>query len=521
VDSSDCIACHKTTNGSRRQIVDSNGDGSGIGGDFNKTSHHVLTQITNSVSGAVTTPSGPTATAAGTGGFTNAANAYLSDGSSATCIVNGNTQYYYNYGISLMGDTQTITKVEVGVTGSYSYATNRTSGVYIQVSWDGGTSWGVEQYVALPRATASTTYKTFTSSTTWDASKLSNSNFRVRVRNYFTSTPSTTNNLDWLPVRVTYDYSTTTSTPLSNAACVVCHDMTQHMCGNVRLKDADTVEIYTYDPAHPATAENFCLSCHDSNGANGNMSPFSDGATIGTIPYKASKDLKTNWQKTYGHKQQGLTCLGDGSPNTGCHSNGHGSDNVGLLSKNMTLPELEGYLYSSAEEYKYDLCFNCHQNYPRVTKEAILGYRLGGNYDIWGDGPPPYNIPNILTKFRDQNHDGTTGKSYDDPYYFTGLSNLHYFHLQSAWGWNYRGSVYSSINCLSCHNVHGSNTESGWVYDEMAYTHYTGAGSDQYGSMNIDMLNLDPTIEAYPVNCINSCHGILGKTYNWFEPSGE
>ena len=69
------------------------------------------------------------------------------------------------------------------------------------------------------------------------------------------------------------------------------------MGGNVRLKDADTGAIYTYDPANPATAENFCLSCHDSNGANGNLSPLSDGAILGVIPYMAGKDIKTDWQE--------------------------------------------------------------------------------------------------------------------------------------------------------------------------------------------------------------------------------
>jgi predicted CXXCH cytochrome family protein len=38
-----CVACHKQTTGAipRRQIVDSNGDGTGTGGDFLRSSHHV------------------------------------------------------------------------------------------------------------------------------------------------------------------------------------------------------------------------------------------------------------------------------------------------------------------------------------------------------------------------------------------------------------------------------------------------------------------------------------------------
>lgn len=531
VDSSNCLACHKTAKGSRRQIVDSNGDGTGTGGDFKKASHHVVTQITNSGSGAVTVGSPTTNTAGSPAGFTTPGNAYTLNSSYATCTVrgttlSGNNHFYNNFGISLLGNTQTITKVEVGATAFYTAPHASTARLYLQVSWDGGTTWSAEQYVALPINTASTQFKTFTSSTTWTAAKLSDSNFKVRVRSYSTNgypADTITNNLDWIQVRVTYDYITIVNTPLSSTACLVCHEMTQHLCGSVRLKDADTGAVYVYDPNNPASAENFCLSCHDSNGANGNMSPFADGATLGVIPYMTGKDITTYWQKTYGHKQKGLTCLGNGNPDTGCHSNGHGSDNVGLLSKNMTLPELDGYWYSSAEEYKYTLCFSCHQNYPRITKEAMLGYRLGGNYDVLGDGAPPYNIPNITTKFRDQNHPVNTGKPYDDPTYFTGYSNLHYWHLQTADAWQYRGSINSSVNCLSCHNVHGSNTQWGWVYDELQYNHYSGTGSDQYGKIGG---NLD-SLTNYPTNCAYNCHTIMRDydgvypTYNWFEPAGE
>lgn len=36
-----CVECHKQAQGSRRQIVDSNGDGTGTGGDFKRSSHHL------------------------------------------------------------------------------------------------------------------------------------------------------------------------------------------------------------------------------------------------------------------------------------------------------------------------------------------------------------------------------------------------------------------------------------------------------------------------------------------------
>jgi hypothetical protein len=119
-----------------------------------------------------------------------------------------------------------------------------------------------------------------------------------------------------------------------------------------------------------------------------------------------------------------------------------------------------------------------------VTKEVVFGVRFGGNYDQ-PDGPPqnpvlrpeninnpPYDLPDIKTKFRDRN-DQLSGKFYDDSSFFTSSQpNLHWFHIGFQ-AWNYRGTApdldtaNSGISCTACHSVHGSNTQVGMVYDSM------------------------------------------------------
>jgi hypothetical protein len=168
----------------------------------------------------------------------------------------------------------------------------------------------------------------------------------------------------------------------------------------------------------------------------------------------------------------------------------------------------------AANEPDYDLCFSCHASSPRVTKEAVLGARQGGNYDL--EQPSPYFIPAIQTRFRDHNLGGASGNFYDDPVFFGGFLNLHLFHLQTPGSWLYRDSIPSSIHCLTCHSIHGSNTPFGWVHDEMLFSHLTGTGTDAYG-----MILVPQDLGIYPISCTFNCHQIMGVTHSWFEPSGE
>lgn len=240
--------------------------------------------------------------------------------------------------------------------------------------------------------------------------------------------------------------------------------------------------------------------------------------TYNKTGYKASTEIETHWNKTYGHKQKGLTCIGNGNPNTGCHLNGHGTVNVGLLARNLTLPQLDGNCYSPVNENDYDLCFSCHASYPNVAKEAVLGMRQSGNYDLesfCNVAAGAYNIPNILTNFRDAYTGGPN--FYDDAWFTTGHDQLHTYHVQITPAWLYRDSVDSGIVCNSCHNVHGSNNQYGMLFDEIQYNHYTD-GPNQYGTM--DLLDFI-ILENSPTNCTFNCHDIAGKSYNWFEPADE
>ncbi|HWR73372.1 MAG TPA: hypothetical protein VN604_09390 [Nitrospirota bacterium] len=309
--------------------------------------------------------------------------------------------------------------------------------------------------------------------------------------------------------------------------CLACHNIDRHGSGAVRLKNADTGTVIT--AASNTDIETFCLSCHDPNGANGNMSPFSDGSVIGSGLFEASSGISSSWGKTYGHRRRGLTCRGTGAQDTGCHANGHGSSHAGLLSRNMTLPLTPANVY---RENDFQLCFDCHGSYPSVSKEVVFGVNYSGAY--YGKyGPlgayPPYDIPEIRTRFRDQNHGGGA-LPYDDDnvwkyFYLMNVPvsvNLHWSHIAWDFFWQYRGNISSGTSCTACHNVHGTDTPWGMVHDEMGYMHYDGTGVDKYAQMN----GVDPyVLDRYPTYCAYGCHlptpPGFGKASAWFEPPNE
>ncbi|UCF33998.1 MAG: hypothetical protein JSV78_01570, partial [Phycisphaerales bacterium] len=56
-----------------------------------------------------------------------------------------------------------------------------------------------------------------------------------------------------------------------DSACLICHDLATHMNGNVELVDADDGSIYSFvlptDLAASPDLSDFCMSCHDDDGA--------------------------------------------------------------------------------------------------------------------------------------------------------------------------------------------------------------------------------------------------------------
>jgi predicted CXXCH cytochrome family protein len=198
-----------------------------------------------------------------------------------------------------------------------------------------------------------------------------------------------------------------TSTVPTNDDCLKCHYMGDHMNGTVKLMDPDLgyMNIFTYDPLNKAGVEGFCLKCHDSNGAFGSTTPFSDGVTVPVVD-------ATMWANS-SHKSS-QTCLT-------CHDNGHGSNKSAMIGPfNYTGPGTGTDLMNEEEGF----CLSCHGSGGAALAKVHLAFST---------------YTNTTTNF--YKHDaGATYRVHN-----TGET------LGTAFGGANRHA-----ECVDCHNPHGA-----------------------------------------------------------------
>lgn len=151
---------------------------------------------------------------------------------------------------------------------------------------------------------------------------------------------------------------------VANADCEVCHEMTEHQQGQVRLFNVDSpTTVYTISNGVNPTVNvaaaihltAFCIACHDADGADG-LAPFSDGV----MPPVVSNAI---WAAS-AHSTGAGSCYGNGST-FGCHSSGHGSEKANLLAPyNVAADPTTCY------EEEEGFCFGCHSSAGLSTNDV-------------------------------------------------------------------------------------------------------------------------------------------------------
>lgn len=290
---------------------------------------------------------------------------------------------------------------------------------------------------------------------------------------------------------------------VTDADCLVCHVMATHTNGYVQLKNVDNTIIYDemvwgsfradeISNTISKALQPFCLSCHDSDGAGGNTTPFSDGQTVPNI--KGGTLWAESAHNTGETTNTGYGCLGDGST-SGCHATAHGSNINSLLAPS------DGSSGSNNVNQEEGFCYTCH-NGSTVAKDIEAEFMRTSHHDV-NDGEQtangsalectnchnPHRVKNSnrlsdpdntqqLWAGTDTNfclacHDGNppAGVSFPTTFNGTGFDKS-----------NYSGSSHSTnldgYGCRHCHSEHGSTYGSLLVGQYRKSHHQTFTTSD-------------------------------------------
>jgi len=139
---------------------------------------------------------------------------YSDDEAFTTCVPAKNSSVSGIWKTFQISESGTVNKVEIGIQAKES-ADNSYCSVTVQVSWDGGTSWSTDTIIIsttnLTTTSESTTFwLDVTSATSWDTTKLNDTNFKVRVYGKKgNSSTSYTISMDVIFARITMTRETT------------------------------------------------------------------------------------------------------------------------------------------------------------------------------------------------------------------------------------------------------------------------------------------------------------------------
>ncbi len=172
---------------------------------------------------------------------------------------------------------------------------------------------------------------------------------------------------------------------LTDDDCKVCHaEFGHHMDGYLQLRDVDNPGVVYTEPwagafrpanltaATSQTLAPFCLSCHDADGAAGDLAPFSGGQTV--VDIEGGGAWSASAHSTGESTNGGYGCLGDGS-SSGCHATGHGSQKRALLAP----ADSDGGTNNVAEEEGF--CYTCHDGTP-VATDIQSEFGLASHHDV-------------------------------------------------------------------------------------------------------------------------------------------
>ncbi len=268
---------------------------------------------------------------------------------------------------------------------------------------------------------------------------------------------------------------------LGGDACVVCHDMTTHQDGYVDLLDADDGSLYRFqkpgDLAGDPDVSNFCMSCHDPDGASRFTTPLDPFNNGNSPPAVAAKFLGTlQWDEQYGD-----FCFGTEGTLRGVNSHHDVRDaDQAFSGAKIECLDCHGAHSAGASQPLVDP-FHATQPWTGSNNAFCLSCHNGGTGPLDPGFPAGVFGPAIDTtdpRWASLGINWTTtlggacvgggcsslrgidSCDYVDGPWYVDYSWTHSAHgPDSKRGWNgYSGAPGADMDCTTCHDPHGSTT---------------------------------------------------------------
>ncbi|MFQ5429635.1 MAG: hypothetical protein ACE5E1_04915, partial [Phycisphaerae bacterium] len=266
---------------------------------------------------------------------------------------------------------------------------------------------------------------------------------------------------------------------LTNDACTTCHDMTTHMDGYVDLVDPDDGSLYTFvkpeDLASDPDVSNFCMGCHDADGAARLADPFDPFGGGNAAPDVATRLQGTlQWDQEYGD-----FCFGTEGTLRPVNSHHDISDaDQAFSGAKLECLNCHGAHTAAASQPVSDP-FDTHTPWTGTSRDFCLACHAGGSGPV--DPGFPLGVMGPVIDVNDprwvdlgvdwckildgacQTGDcsalrGLDSCEYGEAPWYVDYSWQHSAHgPNSKRGWaDYSGAPSADLDCQVCHDPHGS-----------------------------------------------------------------
>jgi hypothetical protein len=318
---------------------------------------------------------------------------------------------------------------------------------------------------------------------------------------------------------------------LDDAACLVCHSMETHQDGYVELIDPDNGSIYRFVKTEDITSDpdlsNFCMGCHDSNGATRLATPLDPFGSGNASKEVASRFMGTlQWNEWYGD-----FCFGQEGTLRAVNSHHDISDNDQAFSgAKLECLNCHGSHNVSASQPLADP-FDTTANWSGDLNSFCLTCHSGGIDPNTPNFPDGVIGPAIAMR-------GLDSCNYNmSPWYvdYTWTNAAHGKDSKRAWE-GYSDAPGYELKCDDCHDPHGSYTQDNTqgnpymirdVVDGSAYVddgvrpsaQWTGPPWETFGTVR----NVKVTIDGTQVDwgseqsLCSTCHTNWRASYDWHD----